>query len=237
MRSSLREFLLLSHVNLAEITAPDDLRHAGEIAGFLEAVLPNVYFALFAVDEAIKQESQLRDISIRLKAPPDLELLREVARQRPDDFKQFTISNLVKIIAQHRDRLLPTWHESNQELADHINNVRKNVSAVKMAKTFKSHPPHLPTLAVMQEIMRPFFLDQTLSLNRNDAADIHHAVMSIVYADYVLLDGKWRDLHARMMRRFEKLNFQLRTAAVFSRRDNGVEQFLQSIASHQQSKK
>lgn len=224
--------LILSHTNLAEITGPDDPRHVDEIADFLEAALPNIYFAMFDIKKAIAQESGPRDTRIRLAAPPDIDLLFEVARQRPDDFQPFTISGLVKVIAAHRDRLSPVWHESNQELADQINTVRSNVETLKQVRNFTGHPHHIPTLAVLQELLRPIFLDKTLVIERNDAGDIHHAITSISYCDYALLDGKWEDLYGRMVRRFTELGLQIRVAKVFSERRQGLELFMQSLESH-----
>lgn len=221
--------LVVSHTNLAELTGPADPRHADEAAAFFEAVLPNIYFAMFDVQQAINQEKQPRDTGIRLKVPPDVELLLTVGRERPDDFRPFTIANIIKVISKHRDRLGATWHESNQELADHINQVRRNPETVGQAKNFSGHPAHVPTLAVMQELLRPIFLDETLSIDRNDAGDIHHAILSIVYCDYVLLDGKWEDLNERMKRRFTELGLTIRTATVFSRRRQGVKQFLEAL--------
>lgn len=224
--------LVISHVNLAEITGPDDPRHAHEIAHFLEAVLPNIYFAMFDIQKAIDQEKSPRDISVRLPAVPDIDLLLEVARQRPDDFQPFTIEGVIKVIAAHRNQLSATWHQSNQELADHINNVRSNTETVKQAKNFKSHPGHVPTIAVIQELLRPIFLDKTLNIDRHDAGDIHHAITSITYCDYVLLDGKWEELHYRMARRFAELGLQIRVAKVFSERRQGIELFLKELENH-----
>lgn len=224
--------LVISHVNLAEITGPTDPKHAGEIATFLEAVLPNIYFAMFDVEKAIDQEKVPRDISARLRAAPDIDLLLEVARQRPDDFQPFTIAGVIKVIAEHRDKLNAAWTDSNRGLADHINDVRSNAETVKQAQNFKGHPRHVPTLAVMQELLRPIFLDKTLAIGPNDAGDIHHAITSITYCDYVLLDGKWEELHRRMVRRFSELDLQIRVAKVFSERRQGLELFLKELENH-----
>jgi hypothetical protein len=224
--------LVISHVNLAEITGPTDPEHAGEIATFLEAVLPNIYFAMFDVEKAIDQEKVPRDISIRLRAAPDIDLLLEVARQRPDDFQPFTIAGVIKVVTEHRDKLNATWTDSNRELADHINNVRYNAETVKQVQNFKGHPRHVPTLAVMQELLRPVFLDKRLAIGSNDAGDIHHAITSITYCDYVLLDGKWEDLYGRMVRRFSELDLKIRVAKVFSERRQGLELFLKELENH-----
>lgn len=221
--------LVVSHTNLAELTGPEDPRHAEEAAAFFESALPNIYFAMFDVQRAIDQEKQTRDTRIRLKAPPDLELLRTVGRERSDDFQAFTIANIIRLIAKHRHKVGATWHESNQELADHINQVRRNPKTVRQAKKFSGHPPNVPTLAVMQELLRPVMLDEALRIDRNDAGDIHHAILSIVYCDFALLDGKWEDLHERMKRRFAQLGVSIRTATVFSARRQGVERFFQAL--------
>ena len=224
--------LVISHVNLAEITGPTDPKHAGEIATFLEAVLPNIYFAMFDVEKAIDQEKVPRDISIRLRAAPDIDLLLEVARQRPDDFQPFTIAGVIKVVAEHRDKLNATWTDSNRQLADHINNVRSNAETMKKVRNFKGHPRHVPTLAVMQELLRPIFLDKTLAIGPNDAGDIHHSITSITYCDYVLLDGKWQELYGRMVRRFSELGLKIRVAKVFSERRQGLELFLKELENH-----
>ena len=221
--------LVMSHVNLAEITGPEDPRHAEEVATFFEAVLPNIYFAIFDIQKAIDQEKRPRNTQLRLPAPPDVELLLTVGRERPDDLRPFTIANLIKVVAAHRNQLGAEWHKTNQELADHINQVRSNVETVKQAKRFNGHQSHVPTLAVMQELLRPLFLDSSMAVDRNDAGDIHHAIMSISYCDYTLLDGKWEDLHKRMVRRFDKLNLPVHLAKVFSARQQGVELFLQEL--------
>lgn len=225
--------LVISHVNLAEITGPIDPKHAGEIAMFLEAVLPNIYFAKFDVEKAIDQEKVPRDISIRLRAAPDIDLLFEVARQRPDDFQPFTIEGVIKVIAEHRNKLNAAWTDSNRELADQINNVRSNAETMKQAKNLKDHPRHAPTLAVMQELLRPIFLDETLVIGPNDAGDLRHAITSITYCDYVLLDGKWEDLYGRMVKRFSELNLQIRVAKVFSERRQGLNLFLKELENHE----
>lgn len=224
--------LVVSHVNLAEITGPTDPKHAGEIATFLEAVLPNIYFAMFDVEKAIDQEKIPRDISIRLRTVPDIDLLLLVARQRPDDLQPFTIAGVIKVVAEHRDKLNAIWTDSNRKLADHINNVRSNAETMKKVQNFKDHPRHVPTLAVMQELLRPIFLDKTLAIGPNDAGDIHHAITSITYCDYVLLDGKWQDLYGRMMRRFSELDLKIRIAKVFSERRHGLELFLKELENH-----
>lgn len=224
--------LVISHANLAEIAGPTDPRHADEVATFLEAVLPNIYFAMFDLQQAIDQEKVPRDIDIRLRAPPDIDLLLEVARQRPDDFRPFTIAGVIKVISAHRDQLSATWTESNRELADHINNVRSKAETVKQAQNFKSHPRHVPSMAIMQELLRPIFLDRTLVIGQNDAGDIHHAITSISYCDYALLDGKWEDLYERMMRRFAELDFKIQVAKVFSARRKGLELFLKELENH-----
>jgi len=210
--------LVVSHLNLAEVAGPSDPRHAEEAAAFLEGVLPNMYFAMFDIQSAMDQEGRRRDVRVRLPAPPDVELLREVGKQWPDDFQPFTIAPVIKVIVAHRDELGAVWRESNQRIADQINQVRADPKTVEQARDFKEHPINLPTRAVMQELLRTTFLDQSLRIGQNDGGDVQHAISSIAYCDYVLLDKKWEDLHERMVRRFVELGTPIRLAKVFSKR-------------------
>ena len=220
--------LVISHVNLVELTGAADPAHAEDAAQFFERALPHLYFAMFDIEAAINQERQAGDAPFRLGAPPDIELLRTVALERPDDLKPLTIARLIRVIAANRERLQADWNESNQTVADHINNVRSDPEPVRMVTKFASHS-NLPTTAIMQELLRPIFMDQSLPIGKNDSADIHHAITSIAYCDYVLLDGKWADLHERMVKRFGQLGVNIPVAEVFSKRRNGVALFLQTL--------
>lgn len=222
--------LVFSDNNLTEISGINDLEHVSRVANFLEELLPNIYFANFSIDNYIAQENKSNG-GVRLPAIPDVELLREVARLRKNDEHIFSIKELIENIGFHRDRLISTWTEINQEFADCINNMRLESQFLNQAKNFKSHPQNLPTLAVMQEMLRQIFLDKKHFISRNDAADIKHAIISIAYCDYVLLDKKWEDVHGRMLKRFNTLGLNMHVAKVFSERRQGVELFLNELES------
>ena len=225
--------LVVSHANLAELAGPEDPRHIEAAAAFLENVLPNIYFALFDIQKAIDQERRPRDVAQRLPAPADVELLLAVAERRPDDLQPFTIATLVNLIGSRRHKLRNPWQQSNLKLANHINRVRQDVKARKDAAGFKAHAVHIPTLAVLQELFRPLFLDANLSFDANDAGDAHHAVISIAHCDFCLLDGKWEDMHRRMVRRVKQLNLPIRVARVYSARNFGVKRFLQDLEDYE----
>lgn len=222
--------LVFSDNNLTEISGIDDLEHVARIANFLEELLPNIYFANFSIDNYIDQENRAEG-DVRLPAIPDIQLLLEVARLRPIGDGIFSIKSLIENIGFHRERLNTTWIEVNQEFADRINHIRLDPHFSKQAKNFKNHPEKLPTLAIMQEMLRQIFLDKNLSIGVNDAADIKHAIISIAYCDYVLLDKKWEDIHGRMIKRFNKLELNMHVAKVFSKRRQGIELFLNELES------
>lgn len=221
--------LVISHANLAELTGPTDVKQIDQVADFLESVLPNIFFALFNVEPAIQLENLPRDLSVRLMLPPDIDLLKEVGRQRPDDFQRFSIRNTVRIIAANREELGATWRTSNQNLADRINQVRQDSTFVRKARVFTSHPIGVPTLAVFQELLRPIYLDPTMAIKPSDGGDMQHAVLSISYCDFVLLDGKWEHFHTQMKQRFADLKISIPTAKVFSDRRNGVDRFISAL--------
>ena len=218
--------LFLSHQTFAEFVGPDDPSHAAHAEQFLDEVLPNIYIAEINTEKAIRQESDPRRRGQKIPPPPDLDLLKLLALQRPTTPRAFTIAGLITEVTAHRDRLVKTFRETNQELANTINTQRHKPDFVKKARNFKATKDRARTLIVMEEILRGVILDPLVPITESDAADIQHAIISTSYCDYVLLDGKWEDMIRRMEHRIAKLELPITHARCFSERRNGLENFL-----------
>src|SRR5713226_1790974 len=220
--------LFLSHQNFVEFVGPDDARHAEHAEQFLEKVLPNIYFAEIDIQKAITQEEDSRHRGQRLPPPPDLGLLKILALH-PTTPGAFTIKGLITEVTRHRDRLGKTFRKTNQELANTINVQRGKPDFVNKAKTFKANKDRARTSIVIAEILRGVILDPSVPITASDAADIHHAIISTSYCDYVLLDGKWEDTIQRMKHRIATLELPITHARCFSERRNGLESFLRVL--------
>ncbi len=223
--------LVFSQLSLAEYSGPDDPRHADAVAEFLEFALPNLYFAFFDVSRAMDREATRMNRSSRLAPPPDLDLLALVAQVRLDGFRAFSIASLICEIDMQKHRLRPTVQRTKIRLQRHVELLRRNARVRKQAKHFKNHPVSSPTRAVIQKLLRPFFLDREAPFTLNDAVDLQHATISLAYCDFVLLDRKWESFAAQMLLRFKKVGYAFRKPRVFSGKSDGVHRFLNEFES------
>ena len=221
-----RGTLFLSHQNFVEFVGPEDASHATQAEHFLDRVLPNIYFAQLDLKKAIAQEQDPRAKGLKLIPPPDLELLKILALQRPADPKPFTIKGLLTEVAANRARLGKTFTETNQAIVDKVIEQRRNTEFVKKAKTFKPGEDHARTLVVMGELLRGVILDPTMPFTPQDASDYQHAILSTCYCDYVLLDGKWQAMVRATAQRIATMGLSFKTARCFSERRGGLEEFL-----------
>lgn len=87
------------------------------------------------------------------------------------------------------------------------------------------------TRYILRELVRPMLLDQAAKVTRNHAIDLLHSVVPVAYCEMVLLDKHWQTQVERMRARFVKATMSFPVAQVFSRKTNGIDQFLSLLES------
>ena len=85
------------------------------------------------------------------------------------------------------------------------------------------------TRLIGRDLISRFLKDKLLKLNRNNAIDLSHAVVSVSYCDFVLLDGQWASMVNACRQRIAKAGLSVPIAKVFSKRGSGVEKFLTEL--------
>jgi hypothetical protein len=85
------------------------------------------------------------------------------------------------------------------------------------------------TRFVLRELVRSFLIDQRLTLTRNHAIDLLHAIVPVAYCDFVLLDKHWEAQIDRMRGRLEAAGVAVPTARVFSGKAGQIEAFLRAL--------
>jgi hypothetical protein len=85
------------------------------------------------------------------------------------------------------------------------------------------------TRLIGRELIGRFLKDKLRRPSRNDAIDLSHAVVAVSYCDYVLLDGQWVAMVNDLRVRFTKAGVTIPVAKVFSKRANGMEEFLNEL--------
>lgn len=223
--------LFLSHRNLAEFARPQDQRHAWSAGRFLDQLMPNVYLAEVAVDRAIAQEEDPRNRGVRLPPPPDREFLFIVSPPPPYTTGAMPLSACISEVAEQRARLLDTVSEVDRAIASSMADRQADPAFVKKAKHFLPEPGDSATLTVLRELLRAVALDARSTVKEQDGSDLQHAVVSVAYCDYVLLDGRWAEMVRQLDERLLKHNVQIAHARCFSPRRQGLEGFLAVLES------
>lgn len=223
--------LLMSHMNFAEFAAVEDAGTCDRGEAFLSRVFPNIYFSEFNIDKAIQQEEaqSLLVIKQRLAPPSDPQMLRAFAHRYP--VTSPAMQGFIAEVHQHRVFMKAKMDGVNSRIAARLLAQRSDPSFVKAARSTPIDNGRVATKLVFGELMRDFVLDNTSSVEPNDAMDMQHATVSLAYCDFVLLDGKFADKVRRMKDRMAGANMAMPIAACYSKRDNGVDQFLSSLES------
>ena len=79
------------------------------------------------------------------------------------------------------------------------------------------------------ELSRDFVLDLNATITRNEALDFMHAVDAVDYCDLVLLDKAWERRVNGLRKRIAEAGIDMPIARCFSKRNNGIEGFLDAI--------
>jgi hypothetical protein len=119
-------------------------------------------------------------------------------------------------------------------IAAQIERLRRELESNKAMRAAIKVPPKAQPLLrgtriIARELIARFLRDKTLKLSRNNAIDLSHAVVSVSYCDYVLLDGQWEAMVNEARSRIAKAGVSMPIAKVFSKRGNGVENFLYEL--------
>lgn len=220
---------VLSHTNLAEFTNMSDPRHAEAAENFLERLMPNVYLTDFKLDEAEAFENQPGYAGQRMWPSSDLPMLKFIAERSVDAGGRFTLAGFISLSYLYRDQLSKTFNEVNQTLLDAINQVRADPVYVKKARQSVPDNNRTKTRVVMSELIRELTIDPKVTITVNDVVDFKHAILAISCCDYVLLDGKWEQRVRTMTKRTTQQGLHMSFAKCFSKRGNGVNDFLSHL--------
>lgn len=225
-----RGTLLLSNISLSEFSAASDAHHCRDAEILFSRVMPNIYFTDFALlDKLLAREEAQPDSEMRQIPPPDLWMLKFCAENARDTSGKLTMNGIVTLSHTHRDQLIAATDSMVQMVRHGIERTRND--PFYMAKFRKLMPDGARprTEIILGELLRDFKLGQTKPISDNDVLDLLHAVMPINCCDFVLLDGPWTERIEKMRRRIQKANLVMPIAQCFSKRNEGVFDFLKGL--------
>ena len=224
--------LLLSIYSFAEFARNDDIQHSIAAEKFLERLLPNIYFTDSALDKLDEQEQHETSNVRRFWPPADLPQLKLFAERAPNAPQGFTMQGFIRMARENYSVLEPVTKETLQEIRTGLELLRADPEYVKKARGSLPNSKRTRTKVIMAELMREFILDTKIRMSDNDLMDMLHAAISVNCCDYVLLDSAWTDRVSKITRRIKKSGDPMPIAKSYSRKNNGVLQFLDDLSAY-----
>ena len=221
--------LLLSNISFSEFATPTDARHAADAEAFIERLLPNIFLTDFALDKVLKQERSEPSNAKRFWPSADLPQLKLFGERAQDAPLGFTMRGFIALAHSNRTAINEVTAEVVHQVRCRIEAARAEPEYVAKARSRQPNDDRPRTFVILGELMRGFHLDPAAPISDNDMIDLMHAVMPINCCDYVLLDGAWAERVEKMKQRIAKTGSIMPLAKCFSRRDQGVEAFLQDL--------
>lgn len=227
--------LLLSNISFSEFAAARDPSNAADAENFIERLLPNIYLTDFALDKILARERTEPNNSKRFWPSADLPQLKLFAERAQDTPFGFTMRGFITLVHENQVVITAVTTEVIQQIKGGIEAVRTDSSYVTKARTTQPNDARPRTLVILGELMRGFHLDPAAPISDNDIVDMLHTAMPINCCDYVLLDGAWEERIKKMKQRIAKVDSTMPIAKCFSRRNEGVQEFLNDLEAFEQS--
>lgn len=221
--------LLLSAISFAEFSEASDPRHCTDTERFLERLLPNIFLTDSALDKVLERELNEPNNVKRFWPSADLPQLKLFAEREQSAPLGFTMQGFVMLAHTHRVQLSEATKSTVQMVRDGLENARSDSSYVAKARNLLPNDKRPRTHVIFGELLRGFNLDSQACITENDVIDMFHAVTSVNWCDYVLLDGPWMERVEKMKQRIAKTSISMPIAKCFTYRNNGVEAFLMDL--------
>lgn len=209
--------LLLSWANIVEFPGLDE-QAARKAEQFIDAQLPRLFFLELNPFEVVQRENAL--LAGGPPAPPhaDLDLLRLVVGLRPSGVHPITCLGMLAEVSaarsDSRERMQTVFVERLAALrTEYLEDIdfRALVNRTRCGQTVPRG-----TAIVLREVVGGLLRDSSTPVTANDALDFFHTIVPVAYADFVLLDGRWRDQVDRLRVRLRRIGVEFPLATAFS---------------------
>jgi hypothetical protein len=136
-------------------------------------------------------------------------------------FIKLAHTNRIEISSMHNE-FIPKVQSLFEDLPTDLNYVSKIRDVIP-------NDARPRTFVILSELIRSFILDAKSQPTKNDIIDLQHTAMPVNCCDYVLLDGPWAERVLKMKQRISKAGTNIPIAKCFSKRDDGVNSFLEDL--------
>jgi len=225
--------LVLSWANMAEFLAMDaNTTAAADAERFIDANWPRLYFIRSEPFEVARRED-MRARGELNETPEGDDQLASISglNTTRGGLHLPSVSGLLTTVMSAKDQLEAGAKSLKVSVRDAamLRFEKAKADPAEQAKIDKA--PTAPgraraTLSAAELLLRGIFCKGSRAMEENDTFDLLHAAVPLAYCDYVLLDGKWRDLADTAIREMRVAGVTAALAAVYSGKKGQVEQFL-----------
>jgi hypothetical protein len=188
--------LALSILSQMEFSGLTDVSQAHAADGFLESVLPNVFFMDFNAMSVIHREEDPTWMERHGTPEADLDLLWLFCALPRPALDRFSAKGFFSEPTRGRDKLLESFSTLADQVLLAISLLHKRIEEepeirARAAKPWEGAERPRATLALFRALTGTPPQSQSQKLKKNDAIDLLHTVVAAAYCDYILLDRSW----------------------------------------------
>lgn len=228
--------LALSWLNVAEFSKVADDAQRRKADSFLDTLSPNLFWLNPDFFTVSKNEELSSGQALSILPHSDHEFAHAYVMiglakyAKPPDLGPRSFFSAIRANPKIRNQ----YDDLADQIVSQIEWLRRTFESSKeMQLAVKTGPQagsfSRGTRIIAGNLIGRFLKDKLRKPGRNDAIDLSHAVVSVSYCDYVLLDGQWAAMVNDLREHIAKTGVSIPMAKVFSKRANGLEEFLKEL--------
>lgn len=224
-----RGTFVLSTANVLEFAKPSNPRHALEAEDMLEQLLPQLYLTDCDLEKAHAIEQAASEGGPRPHPSGDRPMMRWLAERAIRGNEPLTIRGYLTASHDGRDYLSPLINAMSKNIRETLLLHKADPTYGKRAGASVPDGKRPRTHVVLGELMRELTIDPVAAITDNDIVDWQHAAVPAMCCDFVMLDSKWAARVTAATERARAIDHDLGLAQAFSKRHNGMRQFLDAL--------
>lgn len=220
---------LLASLSMSEFARFTDPRHAQCAEKLLAQVVPHIYLFLSEPDVDMERRSET-DLARRSLPRADERNMDYFSRRwAKEQNLPETFRGMFQLVHERRVEMAATLDDVASKVVASLTHHRQLDTYRRNAKAARPDDGRTRQQVISGDLLRELVLDTKASITNNDALDLMHAVDAVDYCDLVLLDKAWERCVNALRQRIAQTGIDMPVAACFSKSNDGVGRFLDSI--------
>ncbi|MBN5048955.1 hypothetical protein JY456_01165 [Stenotrophomonas maltophilia] len=220
---------LLASLSMGEFARFRDPRHVQCAERLLAQVVPHIQLFISEPNVGMATLGET-DLARRSLPRADERHMDYFSRRwaREQAFAE-TFQGMFQLVHERREEVTATLDGIASKLVASLSHHRQLEAYRRKAKAVRPGDGRTRQQVIMGDLLRELVLDTNASISNNDALDLMHAVDAVDHCDLVLLDKAWERRVNALRQRIAQTKIDMPVAACFSKSNDGIERFLDSI--------